>query len=168
MVSYGSVSIFALWDVIRWVQTQYHTPYNGTSHTTLSTKADIENICKYLREQELQSYHLNRKKNQYATSTRDLMAVGAEYANKAGAFNNFKHDIRKAQNKGVLEGALTSAGDGSDNVDAAQEVDHDLGGNVDLDIDDLALDDKEFPFGTDIGDFISMTCEVIDELSRYD
>ena len=163
-----SVSIFALWDVIHQVQTQYHTPYNGTFHTTPSTKADIKNIYKYLREQELQSYHSNHKNNQYGTPAHDLMAVGTEYANKAGAFKNFKCDIRKAQNKGVPEGTLTSAGDESDNVDAAQEMDHDLGGNVDLDIDDLALDDNEFPFGMDIGDFILMTREVIDELSCYD
>jgi hypothetical protein len=159
-----SVSIFALRDVIRRVQAQYNTPYNGTAHSTPSTKTDIEALCKYLQEQELQSYHPGRENNQYATPVRDLMAAGAEYANKAGAFKNFKHDTRKARNKGVPEGLLSTACD----VESEDEADHDLGGNVDLDMEDLTMDDEEFPSGTNIGDFISMTQEVIDELSRYD
>jgi len=39
---------------------------------------------------------------------------------------------------------------------------------MDLHVDDLAIDDDEFPAGTDIADFVSMAREVINELSRYD
>ena len=47
------------------------------------------------------------------------------------------------------------------------DADADLGGDVDLDVDDLAMDEEEFPVGTDIADLISMAHEFIDELSQF-
>lgn len=150
-----SVSIFALRDVIRRVQSQYKIPHNGMSHTSPSTKEDIDRLCKYLRENELQSYQPKRRNNQYATPARDLMAAGAEYANKAGAFKNFKRDTRKTVNRGTTEAAPAAVGAaGVDDVeyesDEGEEADHDLRVDVSLNIDDLSMDDKEFPAGTDI------------------
>ena len=36
----------------------------------------------------------------------------------------------------------------------------------DIDIDDLAMDEEEFPLGTDLSRFVAMVQEVIDELSK--
>ena len=47
-------------------------------------------------------------------------------------------------------------------------MDIDLGAELDLDVDDLAMDEEEFLPGTDITDFVLMAQEVIDELWRYD
>jgi hypothetical protein len=163
-----SVSIFALRDVIRRVQAQYKVPHNGTSHTSPSTRTDIEKLCKYLRTKELQCYRPKRENNQYATPARDLMAAGAEYANKAGAFKTFKRDTRKASNKGGAEHAPSIIrGDGNESEDD-DEAYHDLGGDADLTMDDLTMDDEEFPSGTDLVDLMAMSQEVIDELMCYD
>jgi hypothetical protein len=48
------------------------------------------------------------------------------------------------------------------------DADIDLGADQDLDVDDLAMDEEEFPVGTDIADLVAMTREVVDELNQYD
>ena len=48
------------------------------------------------------------------------------------------------------------------------DTDINLGTDPDLEVDDLAMDEEEFPVGTDFADFVAMTREVINELSRYD
>lgn len=60
----------------------------------------------------------------------------------------------------------TNADDTSQSMDV-NDADADLGGDVDLDVDDLAMDEEEFPVGTDIADLISMAHEFIDELSQF-
>lgn len=50
--------------------------------------------------------------------------------------------------------------------DEDENLYHDLGVNVEIGMDDLAIDEEEFPFGTDPEQFIAMTQEVIDELSK--
>jgi len=42
----------------------------------------------------------------------------------------------------------------------------DLGGEPGLNMDDLAMDEEEFPLGTDPSRFVVMTQEVINELSN--
>jgi len=81
-----SVSIFALRDVIRQVQQNFKTPYNGKTHTSPSTVADISVVCNYLKTHKLQEYTPDRENNDLATPARDLMVTGAAYANTAGAF----------------------------------------------------------------------------------
>ena len=55
-----SVSIFALRDVIRKVQKEYMTPFNSKSHTSPSTAKDLQTLCDYLKNQQIQSYFPNR------------------------------------------------------------------------------------------------------------
>jgi len=96
------------------------------------------------------------------------MAAGAEYANKVGAFKTFKRDTRKALNKGGAERAPSIIRGDENESEDNDEAYHDLGGDADLTMDDLTMDDEEFPPGTDLVDLIAMSQEVIDELRRYD
>jgi hypothetical protein len=162
-----SVSIFALRDVIRQMQLAYKVPYNGKSHTSPSAAADIQDIRTYLETMKLQTYHPERENNKYATAVRDLMEVGAAYADTARAYKLFRADTRKATNSGTpngIDGLSTQL------IDMAvdDEADNDLGADLDLDMGDLAMDEEEFPPGTDITDVIHMAEEFIEELSHLD
>lgn len=71
------------------MQVQYKTPHNSNSHTSPSTADNLKDLREYLETQKLQSFHPEREHNQYAIPAQDLMALGAAYANKSGAFKNF-------------------------------------------------------------------------------
>jgi hypothetical protein len=71
-------------------------------------------------------------------------------------------DTRNTKNLGTKQGAEQAL----DDTDYAQ-ADIDLGGELDLDISDLAMDDEEIPVGTNPTDFIAMAREAIEEFSRY-
>jgi hypothetical protein len=159
-----TVSIFALRDVIRRVQEGYKIPFNSFSYTSPATNDDIKDICDHLRDNTLQSYTPERENNDKAVPVRDLLAEGAAYANTARAFKNFRRDNRKATNSGTAHGPPTDVGD--TDTDSDEHANHDLGGDVDLNIDDLAMEPEEFPAGTDIADFVAMTQEFIDEVSH--
>ena len=163
-----TVSIFTLRDVIRQVQVSYKIPFNSTTHTSPSTNEDVSDIRDYLERQTLQSYTPNRKGNEWATSARDLLSAGAAYANTAGAFNNFRRDTRQAVNHGTMHGNTISIPSGDADMIVEDDADIDLGGDMGLDLDDLAMDEEEFPVGTEVADFVAMTREVIGELARYD
>jgi hypothetical protein len=159
-----TVSIFTLRDVIRRVQVQYQTPHNNDSHTSPSTVEDLKDLREYLETQKLQSFHPTREHNKYAIPARDLMAAGAAYANKSGAFKNFQCDTRKAVNKGVSEGAPRAAmPESEDEPDMSY---HDLGDDAEVGMNDLAMDEEEFPLGTNPERYVAMTLEVIEELSK--
>ena len=158
-----TVSIFTLRDVIRRVQGQYNTPANSNHHTSPSTAEDLKDVCDYLEQHELQTFVPQRQHNKYAKEARDLMAEGAAYANKANAFRNFQRDSRKATNKGAAEAAPNSDAESEDNNEYANP---DIDGGADIDMDDLAMDEEEFPLGTDPSRFVAMAQEVIDELSK--
>lgn len=169
-----SVSIFALRDVIRRVQSEYKTPFNSTSHTSPSTEADLKILRDHLKDLKLQTYMPERENNQYASEVRDLLAVGAEYANKPSAFRNFTYTRRKATNLGTPEGSPPT-----DHVtqEDSEQVDFDLGSNgsdslldQDTAFDEFPFlfDDDEYPPGTNMGDYISMTREIIEELSHFE
>jgi hypothetical protein len=161
-----TVSIFILRDVIRKVQQSYKIPFNSASHTSPSADEDIKDLRDYLRDNNLQTYSPNREHNDKATPARDLLAEGAMYANTARAFKNFRRDTRKATNLGTAHGEKLFTED--PNTDPEEHADHDLGGDLDIDVDDLALDEEEFPPGTDIADLVAMTQEFVNELSQYD
>ncbi|KIJ95844.1 hypothetical protein K443DRAFT_11076 [Laccaria amethystina LaAM-08-1] len=86
------------------------------------------------------------------------MAVGAEYANKPGAFKNFTYTKYKMTNNGLPEATPTTKDIGEDDVMLQPS----------LEVDDLVLDDDEYPLGTDINDYIAMTWEMIEELSHFE
>jgi hypothetical protein len=162
-----TVSIFTLRDVIRRVQDGYRIPFNSSTHTSPAANEDIADIRDYLQEQTLQSYTPNRKENKWATPARDLLSAGAAYANTAGAFNNFRRDTRNAVNHGKPHG--NSINTPPNAISAVEDdADIDLGADQDLDVDDLAMDEEEFPVGMDIADLVAMTREVVDELNQYD
>ena len=166
-----TVSIFTLCDVIRRVQDCYQIPYNSSTHTSPAADEDIADVRNYLQEQTLQSYTPDRKENKWATPSHDLLSAGAAYANTAGAFNNFRHDTRNAVNHGTPHGnsidTLDNAG-GNAGGTMEDSADIDLGADPGLHVDDLAMDEEEFPAGTDISDFVAMAREAIDELFQYD
>ncbi|KAF8058008.1 hypothetical protein FPV67DRAFT_540810 [Lyophyllum atratum] len=176
-----TVSIFALQDVIRRVQSEYKTPFNSASHTKPSTETDHDNYRKYLQGLSLLSYTPKRRDNQYAIPARELMGAGAQYANKPTAFRNFTYTRVNATNSGVTEGTPgtvpSQQGLPSSEEAVSEEVDGDLGhnGSRSLFDEDMAYDDEcpflfdedEYPPGTDMGDYIAMTREIIDELSRF-
>lgn len=84
-----SVSIFALRDVIRKVQSEFQTPFNSVNHTSPSTATDIQVLCDYLESQCIQTYWPEREHGDDTMEARDLITVGSEYANKPAAFRNF-------------------------------------------------------------------------------
>lgn len=166
-----SISIFALRDIIRKVQSEYQTPFNSISHTSPSAETDVKTLRDYLECQKLQTYFPERENNQHATEARDLMAVGAEYANKPGAFKNFIYTQYKMTNNGLSEAAPTVKNIGEDDpmlVDEEEVADFDLGSNPALEVDDLVLDDDEYPLGIDINNYIVRTREIIEELSHFE
>lgn len=169
-----SISIFALRDVIWHVQSEYKTPFNSTSHTSPSTEADLKILRDHLKDLKLQTYTPERKNNQYASEVHDLLAVGVEYANKPSAFKIFTYTRWKATNMGTPEGSpptdhlmqedLEQAGfdlghNGSDSL-----LDQDMA----FDKFPLLFDDNKCPPGTNIGDYISMTHEIVEELSHFE
>jgi len=169
-----SVSIFALRDVIRRMQSEYKTPFNSTSHTSPSTKADLKTLRDHLKDLKLQTYTPERKNNQYASEVRDLLAVGVEYANRPSAFKNFTYTRWKATNLGTPEGSTPIDHLTQEDL---EQADFDLGCNgsdslldQDTAFDEFpfSFDDDEYPLGTNIGDYISMTHKIIEELSHFE
>ena len=53
-------------------------------------------------------------------------------------------------------------------LDSGKYANPDLGGDINLDLDDLAMDEEEYPVGTSMADLIAMAREVVDELSHFD
>lgn len=166
-----SVSIFALRDVIRKVQTEYQTPFNSTTHTSPSTAADILVLRQYLEAQNLQTYCPRREHNEHATPVRDLMADGAEYANKPAAFRNFRYTRLSAKHP---EGELSV--DCPEDEENDEGADCDLGHNgqnslfaEDMEYDGTAFpftyDEDEYPIGVDIAECVAMTREIVEELT---
>jgi hypothetical protein len=149
------------------MQLAYKVPYNGKSHTSPSVEADIQDICAYLKSMKLQTYQPERENNKYATAVRNLMEVGAAYANTARAYKSFRADARKATNSGTPNGTDCPSTQPADMV-VDDEADNDLGADLDLDIGDLAMDREEFPPGTDITDMIHIAEELIEELAHLD
>lgn len=80
--------------------------------------------------------------------------------NKPGTFKNFRPNTCQAKNHGISEEAPDVESEDEDGID------HDIGGNLELTLDDLAMDEEEFPLGTDPSHFVTMTQEVIEELSK--
>jgi len=158
-----SVSIFALRDVIRQVQLNFQTPYNGKSHTSPSINADIAIVTAYLEEQQIQTYTPTRLNNEFATPVRDLMAEGAAYANTANPFRNFRQDTRKARYVNTCTPAATEpTPTPADTVDDECDSDGgDFGDDMELDLGDLALDEEEFPPDIDPEDFVELITDAI-------
>ncbi len=166
-----SVSIFALRDVIRQVQSEFRTSYNGQSHTSPSTAADLQILADYLKTQRLQSYFPAREHNDEACEARDLIHEGGKYPNKPSAFRVFSRDQRKTTNLGNAEDAPTaSPAIPSATQTADEEQSEDLSEEIDADIefDDLLLDDDEYPFGVNVGDYMESVQHVIDEYAQYE
>jgi hypothetical protein len=165
-----TVSIFTLRDVIRQVQVDYKIPHNGISHTSPSTTDDINELREYLKQHKLQTYTPNRDNNTAAVPTRDLMISGAEYANTARAFKTFRNDMRNAKhtNRGPRTSERTHPlvnPEASPDDEDAEPANPDLGGDIDIEVDDLVMDEEEFPPCTDVADFVAMARDVIDELA---
>ena len=163
-----SVSIFALRDVIRKVQSEFQTPFNSINHTSPSTTTDIQVLRDYLQSQHIQTYWPERENGDDIMEARDLIAVGSEYANKPAAFRNFTYTKVNATNGGVPEVAVPDDHETqASNLEGDEDV-YDFGSENGLEFDDLSLDDEEFPLGSNAEDYISMVHEVVDELSRYE
>lgn len=165
-----SVSIFALRDVIRKVQKEYMTPFNSKSHTSPSTAKDLQTLCDYLKNQQIQSYFPNRENNSDSIEARDLIQTGAAYANKPTAFRNFKHVKYNLKNLGIPDNTTESVLDvelevGPDAVN--EDIDIDLGSDSRTELDDLLLDEDEYPLQSDLGNYIATVEDVIDEFDRY-
>lgn len=162
-----SVSIFALRDVIRKVQKEFHTPFNSGSHTSPSTETDIQTLRDCLETQKIQSYHPERENNDAAIEVRDLIAVGAEYATKPSAFRNFTYTKFTTINHGLAEGSPPQATDRNLSQEVVEDVDVDscnidAGSDLAIEFDDLVLDEDEY---CGDGDYAAMFHEVIDELA---
>jgi len=156
------------------MQSEYKTPFNSTSHTSPSTEADLKILRDHLKDLKLQTYTPERENNQYASEVRDLLAMGTEYANRPSTFKNFTYTRWKATNLGTPEG---SAPIDHLTQEDLEQADFDLGCNgsdslldQDTAFDEFpfSFDDDECPLGTNIGDYISMTHEIIEELSHFE
>ncbi|KAF8165833.1 hypothetical protein B0H34DRAFT_794172 [Crassisporium funariophilum] len=161
-----SVSIFALWDVIRKMQKEFGTPFNSTAHTSPATDDDIKTVCEYLKTHNIQSYVPTRHFNDKATEARDLLKAGAAYADRPSAFRNFTFTHFKTTNHGIQRESPEPGEDDEEDVDVDGDTQGDTldvidpGSELDADLDDLLLDDEEFPLGI-MGDDFSMVSEII-------
>jgi hypothetical protein len=159
-----SVSIFALRDVIRQVQTNFKTPFNGKSHTSPAIDADISMVQEYLEEQEIQTYTPQRRNNEMTVPARDLMAAGATYATTSKAYRNFYLDNRKANYRTSQQPITTEQFAGPDEV--IDEEDRspsafDYGEDVGIDMMDLAMDVEEFPEGIVPSEFVNFITDAV-------
>jgi hypothetical protein len=159
-----TVSIFTLRDVIRQIKADYKIPHNGTSHTSPKTEQDVQDLCQYLRDENIQSYCPERVNNKWTTPARDLFVTGAAYGSTARAFKTFCHDTRMATNEGISEGR-DMLNDGPDEEVGVANFDY--GGDAGISIEDLAMDEEELPVGIDLAEFVTVGEEMIEELSRY-
>lgn len=170
-LSMVSVSIFALRDVIRQVQMNFKTPYNGKSHTSPTIDADIALIRAYLEEQSIQTYTPRRRHNAMAVPARDLMASGAMYATTSKAYRNFVKDNRKAQYRTsqqpipIDQVAPATLDDDIDDEDSAPGSGFDYGEDVGIELMDLAMDVEEFPEGMDPNDFVAFITDAVNTFS---
>ncbi|KAJ6580243.1 hypothetical protein B0H10DRAFT_2235434 [Mycena sp. CBHHK59/15] len=156
-----SVSIFALREVIRRVQLDYKIPHNGETHTNPSKTEDVRAVRDYLELHKLQSFCPEHEDNDLVLPVRDLMEVGAAYANTARAFKTFRPDTRRAVNLGTANGLSNPVEDEEDD----EIANHDnYGQDLDLDLGDLALDEEEFAAGIEVSDFVAMATEAIMQL----
>ncbi len=147
-----SVSVFILREVIRKVQCEYQTPYNSMTHTNPSADEDIQTMRDYLEVHHLQSFDPMRPEDEDAIAVRNLLEMGAAYANTASAYKMFRDTRIGATNKGLTEHHEQPVDEEADGTpdDHADIVDHDCAdGDYHLDINDLALDGEEFPEGLD-------------------
>lgn len=164
-----SVCIFSLREVIQKMHKEFVTPFNSKSHTSPSTEADIKILRDYLEALSLQTYNPERQNNSSATEARDLIQGGSEYANTPSAYRNFTYTKYNYKNDGLPEVMPTSSQHDAD-LDHSEEAVNDYGeldGDEVVDFDDLLLDEEEYPMGSDVGGYLAMVHEVIDELGRY-
>jgi len=160
-----SVSIFALRDVIRQVQSNFKTPYNGKTHTSPSTAAEISLVRDYLQTHKLQEYMPNRENNSWASPVRDLMETGATYANTASAFRNFTKTKQRAYYKEQrLQPPSTIDPSIESDEDEEEDEDPDLGGPVNIDLYDLSADTDEFPEGCDPSEMVDIIEKMVDSM----
>jgi hypothetical protein len=167
-LSVVSVSIFALRDVIRQVQINFKTPYNGKSHTSPAIDADISVIRAYLEEQKIQMYTPHRQNNEMTVLARDLMAAGAVYATTSKAYRKFYSDNRKAQyqtRKQPISSEqqveqFSQPGEDIDEVSPSPSA-FDYGEDVGIDMMDLAMDVEEFPEGMDPSEFVNFITDAV-------
>lgn len=166
-----SVSIFALRDVIRKVQKEYMTPFNSKSHTSPSTAKDLQMLCDYLKNQQIQTCFPTRENNSDSIEARDLIQAGAAYANKPMAFQNFKHVKYNLKNLGIPDSTPESNSEVEGEVGGlsvvTEDSDIDLGSESRTELDDLLLDEDEYPLQSDLGDYIATVENIIDEFDRY-
>ncbi|KAF9537135.1 hypothetical protein CPC08DRAFT_552826 [Agrocybe pediades] len=168
-LSMVSVSIFALRDVIRKVQKEFATPFNSSSHTNPSTSTDISNLCRYLKDEHIQSLTPRRSGNDDALLARDLIQEGAAYADKPSAFRNFRDTKYKVVNKGVPEDGVSSLDEDSavdSDTDSESETIHPLRPHIDFD--DLLLDDDEYPPEFNSRRQIDVVQEIVGEFESMD
>ena len=160
-----SISIFALRDVIRQVQINFKTPFNGKSHTSPAIDADISVIQAYLEEQEIQTYTPQRRNNEMTVPSRDLMAAGATYATTSKAYRNFYSDNRKAHYRTSQQPIPTEhVHEDIDEEDLSPSA-FDYGEDIVIDMMDLAMDVEEFPEGIVPSEFVNFITDAVDTFS---
>lgn len=145
------------------------TPFNSKSHTSPSTAADLQILCDYLKNQRIQSYFPNRENNSDSVEARDLIQGGAAYADKPMAFQNFKHVKYNLKNLGIATDSGSEGDNEAEGLDAVTEDNNiDFGSDLRTELDDLLLDEDEYPLQSDLGDYISTVENVLDEFDRYE
>ncbi|KAF8804759.1 hypothetical protein BYT27DRAFT_7225347 [Phlegmacium glaucopus] len=142
--------------MVSTVQKEYMTPFNSKSHTSPSTATDIQTL---------------RENNSNSLEARDLIQAGAAYANKPTAFQNFKHVKYNLKNLGI-PGCATETNSEEDEADGGldgvtEDNDIDFGSDLRTELDDLLLDDDEYPLQSDLGDYVATVENVLDEFDRY-
>lgn len=169
-----SVSIFALCDVIRNIQSEFSTPFNSTSHTSPSLSVDLQILLDYLEHQLIQTYTPTRENNSDSSEARDLIQGGSAYPDKISAYRNFTYTKYTTKHHGfreqepppesVLEDQNVAHEESDDEV--SEDVSPIDSGDLLADADDLLLDQEEYPIDGDMESYMTMVREAIDELSQ--
>ncbi|KAH9484746.1 hypothetical protein JR316_0001646 [Psilocybe cubensis] len=145
-LSMVSVCIFALRDVIRNVREEFSIPFNSIRHAMPSTSTDVNTIRTYLQAHRLQEFCPARENNAAAVEARDLMVIGAHYANKPNCVSADEAEDEEAQCSGNI----------------------DVGEDLETGLEDLLLDEEEYPEGLDAENVFAAVNEIINEMRSLD
>ncbi|KLO10215.1 hypothetical protein SCHPADRAFT_999732 [Schizopora paradoxa] len=182
-----TLCIWALREVLRNVRLQYKARYNGKSHTSPDTQAEIAKLTQFLEAEKIQTFWPARPRNAQSVPVRDLIALGAAYFNSKSSFKQYHNeDInppRKASYKKSsnvrsaptatqeTEGApnlRTDEDDGSDsdgiskdNDDSEEEMWERM---RELTAEELAMDTDEYVDSEDLQTLMELSQSIIDHL----
>lgn len=140
------------------VQADFKIPHNGKSHTSPSTGDEIQKLRRYLEDNKIQTFCLDREGEECTKSVRDLFIEGLKYAHTASAFKNFWPVLSKAayHSSSNTTQPEHEGADGDTDAEDCEDPCDDLDEGLEtVTMDDILADEEEFPPDMDLEEAIS-------------